>query len=618
VPELLLGPMLRYAGTRSATFWVQADGPCEAEVRWRGRPDGHGGQDEAHEDEAHERDGAARARTFEVRGHHYALVVADGLAPGTEYAYEVALDGVVRWAGDRDYGPGAVSPDSASVPPSTGSPASTRFPASTVTTLTPGRRARIAFGSCRNARVPEDTAYGPDALAAAAADLADTGLAAGRPDVLLLIGDQVYADEVSPAMRAFIAARRDPDAPPGAASFEEYCALYQEAWSEPAVRWLLSVLPTVMIFDDHDVQDDWNTSAAWRAARAADSWWRSRITGAYASYWVYQHLGNLSPAELGTDQTWQAVRACEGDAFGILEDLALRADRREEGIRWSVRRDFGGVRVVMIDSRSRRVVDSDRDRRMVDTAEWQWVRESVTGGFDHVVLATSVPLLLPRGIHHAETWTEAVCAGAWGGLVARFGERVRQAADVEHWAAFGASFTEFATLLRDLRDGALGSPPSTVTVISGDIHQSYLAPVSFRGARARGARGAAGDGASGGAAEAGTAVWHAVCSPIRNVVPGRLRQAQALVSSRPGRLAARAVARLAGAPAPRGIHWRIAAGPWFANMLATLTFDGRGARVRFDRTEPVSPEDGSPETGPPKAGRRGFVTVHERELGGTG
>jgi phosphodiesterase/alkaline phosphatase D-like protein len=607
VPELLLGPMLRYAGMRSATFWARADRPCEVEIRWRGGPgrDGRDGQDE----------GSARARTFEVRGHHYALVVADGLAPGTEYAYEIALDRQVRW-GEGAFGAG------------------TGFPASTFTTRAPGRRAQIAFGSCRNPRVGQDTAYGPDALAAAAAELARphqaaadadsadadsadadrAGLSpAGRPDALLLIGDQVYADEVSPAMRAFIAARRDPDAPPGAASFEEYCALYQEAWSEPAVRWLLSVLPTVMIFDDHDVQDDWNTSAAWRAARAADPWWRSRITGAYASYWVYQHLGNLSPAELDADETWNAVRACEGDAFTILEDLALRADRREEGIRWSVRRDFGGVRVVMIDSRSRRDVADNRARRMLNTADWQWVRESVTGDFDHVVLATSVPLLLPHGIHHAEAWNEAVCAGAWGGLAARFGERMRQAADVEHWAAFGASFAEFATLLRDVRAGAFGRAPATVTVISGDIHQSYLAPVSFQASGSAGSGSGSGSGSagagSGSAGDADAAVWHAVCSPIRNVVPGRPRRFQALVSSGPGRLAAGAAARLAGARPPRGIRWRIAAGPWFANMLATLTFDGRGARVRFDRTEPGSSGVPSPE-----AGRPGFVTVHEREL----
>ena len=72
----------------------------------------------------------------------------------------------------------------------------------------------------------------------------------------------------------------------------------------------------------------------------------------------------------------------------------------------------------MIDSRSRRVV-RDGKRLMADEAEWRWVTESVTGDWEHVVLATSVPLLLPRGIHGLEAWTEAVCDGAWGRRFAR-------------------------------------------------------------------------------------------------------------------------------------------------------------------------------------------------------
>ena len=83
---------------------------------------------------------------------------------------------------------------------------------------------------------------------------------------MLLIGDQVYADNTGPATRKFIEQRRDPADPPGyqVADFAEYCFLYREAWSEPSVRWLLSVVPTAIIFDDHDVHDDWNISAAWR------------------------------------------------------------------------------------------------------------------------------------------------------------------------------------------------------------------------------------------------------------------------------------------------------------------------------------------------------------------
>jgi len=558
-PTLLLGPMLRYLDETAATIWVETDRPCDVSLLGTPGIAGH------------------RARTFEVAGHHYALVIADDLTPGTEYEYQVALDGAARWP----------EPDSA-------------FPPSAFLTPRSGKRARIVFGSCHRTSLPESEGYGPDAMAVCADALA-AGPVPERPGVLLLIGDQIYADNVSAPMREFIAARRDPAKPPGyeVLDFAEYSALYQEAWRDPRIRWLLSVLPTVMIFDDHDMHDDWNTSATWRAEFHAQPWWRERITGAFSAYWLYAHLGNLSPGQLAADETWQRVQACNGDASAILDDLALRADTREPGIRWSVRRDFGGVRVVVIDSRSRRVVDDETHRRMVDPGEWTWVQQSVTGHFEHVILATSVPLLLPRGIHAMEAWSEKVCAGAWGRQFARLAERLRRNVDLEHWAAFGASFAEFEQLLADLAAGAYGAAPATVTVISGDVHHSYLSPVDLPPAHPSAAhpspgqaapdRPSPGNPASGQATPdhitatgKGTAVWHAVCSPVRQVMSPRLRRAHALVSSAPGALVAATVARLAGAPAP-AIQCRITAGPWFANMLATLDYDDRRARIRFDR-----------------------------------
>ena len=124
------------------------------------------------------------------------------------------------------------------------------------------------------------------------------------PDALLLLGDQVYADEVSPATLEFIRNRRDTREPPGEeiADFEEYTRLYRESWSDPDIRWLLSTVPTAMIFDDHDVNDDWNISWEWVQEMREQPWWDARITGAFMSYWIYQHLGNLSPPELAEEE----------------------------------------------------------------------------------------------------------------------------------------------------------------------------------------------------------------------------------------------------------------------------------------------------------------------------
>jgi hypothetical protein len=530
-PVLVLGPLLRYVGETAATIWVETDRGCQVEILGR------------------------RARTFEVAGHHYALVVLDGLRPGAEYEYQVALDGTVRW-------------------PEAGS----GFPPSVVRTVDPARPLRLAFGSCRiaelraprrsRARARHDAEHGADALGDYALDLRETPHERW-PDVMLMIGDQVYADEVGPATRQFIRARRDLTEPPGdqVADFAEYCFLYREAWSEASVRWLLSAVPTAMIFDDHDVHDDWNTSAAWVREFRAKPWWQARISGAYMSYWIYQHLGNLSPDELGQDELWRQVQQ-PGDAAAVLRDFAVRAERQPGSVRWSFRRSFGRVRVVVIDSRSGRVLSGGR-RLMVSEPEWRWVTESVSGDWEHVVLASSLPVLLPPGIHALEAWNEAVCGGAWGKRLARLGERVRQGADLEHWAAFGASFTAFERLLTGLATGAHGQPPASVTVLGGDIHHSYLATVDLP-------RAADPPGAT-------SAVYQAVCSPIHNRLPDSLRRGQELTTSWAGELAGRALARLAGVARPE-LRWRITRGPWFHNMLGVLEFEGRGARIRFERT----------------------------------
>jgi hypothetical protein len=539
-PVLVLGPLLRYVGETEATIWVETDRPCQVEVL------------------------DCATRTFEVAGHHYGLVVVTGLRPGTEYSYQVVLDEIVCWP----------EPDQA-------------FGPSVLRTLDPDGPQRLVFGSCRVAQLPPPRRrgrarrtrdHGSDAVAALAHGLAGKPRESW-PASMLLIGDQVYADETGPATRQFIEDRRDPSAPPGyeVADFEEYCALYREAWSAPAVRWLLSVIPTIMVFDDHDIHDDWNTSAAWRREFRAKPWWQSRITSAYMSYWIYQHLGNLSPTELGKDDVWRQVQEVD-DAAPVLHDIALRADAQTGGIRWSVRRDFGNVRVVVIDSRSRRVVDDDRHRLMADEAEWAWVTESSVGDFDHMVLATSLPLLLPHGIHFLEAWNEAVCAGAWGNRFRSAGERLRQAVDLEHWAAFGASFTAFETLLSDLADGSAGRPPRSITVVSGDIHHHYLAAVDLPGA-----------------SSSGTAVHQAVCSPIHNLLPEKLRLGHRLITSCAGVVSTKAAARLAGVRAPR-VRWRVIDGPWFCNMLAELAYDGRQASIRFDRT--VRSASGTPDLEP--------------------
>ena len=216
------------------------------------------------------------------------------------------------------------------------------------------------------------------------------------PDLLFLLGDQVYADEVSPETQEFIDRRDDrpADAPPDqVADFEEYTRLYRESWSDPVIRWLFSTVSTSMVIDDHDMHDDWNISQAWCEEMEAKSWWRDRVVGGMMAYWIYQFIGNLSPGELAERPLYRRVLEHRDDATGVLSEYMEQDDREREGKRWSFYRDLGTTRLIVMDARTGRCLDPGK-RKIVDDDEWEWIVERATEDeFDHLILGTSDPYL---------------------------------------------------------------------------------------------------------------------------------------------------------------------------------------------------------------------------------
>nr|WP_255426700.1 alkaline phosphatase D family protein [Pseudonocardia sp. C8] len=512
------------------------------------------------------------ADTFEVAGLHYAIVVVTGLEPDTRYPYEVHLDGERVW-------------------PRPGSP----FPPSVIATRGPSteRHQRIVFGSCRYVKLADPRRarrYGLDAL-----DSYATRMVAQPPEewptVLLLLGDQVYADELTPYTRRRIARRggRHPDWPDDEiVGFTEYSGLYRDSWSDPEVRWMMSTVPTAMIFDDHDVRDDWNTSGAWRERIAREPWWRDRVRGGLVSYWVYQHLGNLSPAELAADPDWRAVRDHDGDTWSLLAERADRWDaetgdgpHRHKGVRFTFCWELGHSRLVVIDSRNGRIVESE-PRKIVSDAEFDWIsrRALAPGALDHLVLGTSVPWLLPQVVSDVQAAVEK--AGYRHGRRGRWAEFLRQEADLEHWPAFGHSFARLADVVRAACRPRDGDPaPATVSVLSGDVHHSYAAVADVHDRRS-------GDGPG------GTRVHQLTCSPVHNVVPGFMKVLFRVTWSRWIARASNRWARDHGTDRA-GVSWQRTAGPLFGNMIATLELDGRRATVRFERPRTASTLDTAAE-----------------------
>ncbi|CAN5761960.1 alkaline phosphatase D family protein [soil metagenome] len=487
------------------------------------------------------------APTFEVQDCHYALVPVQGLTPDTITEYQVHVDGVLVWP----------QPDS-------------DFPPSVIRTRGPERseRLKVIFGSCRYPKTGDaklDNKLGLDALDCYADRL--TAMPVEEwPDALILLGDQVYADELTPEARQHLAGRRSTGKrpPDEVVSFTEYEGLYRHTWGDPEIRWILSTLPSAMIFDDHDIRDDWNTSAAWRTEVNQKPWWRDRIRAGLGSYWVYQHIGNLSPAELADDEDYQKVLAAEGDCLPLLVELADRADYEvdgDKGLRFSYRWDLGRSRLIMIDSRNARILDSG-DRKMLGDREFSWLEAQVADldDLDHLILGSSLPWLLPPAIGDMQTVNEA--AANRTGVRGQLAEKVRQTADFEHWAAFLKSFMRLSEMISAAADRPARGP-ATISVLSGDVHHSYAARADFGGSSA-------------------TRVHQLVCSPVHNYVPFFVKPVFKFGWSPRVARVTRRWARRHGSPA-LPMSWRNLSGPLFGNTIASLELTGRRAAVIFEQ-----------------------------------
>ncbi|HEV8172199.1 MAG TPA: alkaline phosphatase D family protein [Actinoplanes sp.] len=543
--HLLIGPVLRRVVGDRATIWVETTDPAVVRV------EADGG-------------GAGSAHTFSAYGHHYAIVVVEGLTPDAASSYRVLLD-------DRPVWPPAGSP----------------YPRSVIRTRASDDREQpvsLIFGSCREA-TPHATGrrLPPDALDAFArrlmTDPENPGL---RPDLIVLLGDQVYADKTSAKVRRFLRRHRRPGhhAPDDqVVSFDEYTKLYLESWRDPEVRWLFATVPSVMIFDDHEIIDDWNTSASWRQEMSREPWWHERISSGLASYWVYQHVGNLGPDELAADPLYAKITAA-GEATDLLRDFGrsvdepASAENTDRPYQWSFALDVGRTRVVMLDTRCNRVLTPGR-REMLPAKEWRWFVDQAHGDYDHLVVGSSLPWLMPPAIHDLEAWNERVADSSRDRLAA-YGEQMRRAVDLEHWAAFNRSFDALGELFRRLGEGAARAPrdrvgaggayaaPASISVLSGDVHHSYVARALM-------------------GPEVVTPIHQLTCSPIHNQVPAPMRPLMRLSWSRSTAKAMRGVARSAGVRKP-ALRWSRLAGPYFGNAVSTLWHEGAEAVVTVEGT----------------------------------
>lgn len=528
MPEILVGPMLRFIGDTEATVWVEVDEPCEVEIL------NH------------------CAKTFTVEDHHYALVAIEGLKAGESHDYEVHVDGECVWP-----------------------PEGYEFPLPRIRPIPADGDLRLLFGSCRTSAPhhPPHTSQrwwnpngrGIDALHTFALRMLRQPKAMW-PDALMMLGDQLYADQPPKNVREKVAGREvHADGPVDVLEdFEEYTVGYRDVWTYPVVRWMLSTLPSSMIFDDHEINDKWKTSQQWLDEMRQTDWYEGRVIGGLMAYWIYQHLGNLSCQELAEDETFQALQKGK-DGTKAVRDLAKRAENQDGHSRFSFCSDLGPARLVAVDSRAGRQLEPGK-RRIMSLDEWEWVKDRANGERRHLIMVSSLPFMLPHGMHDVEAWSESVGDGAWGKRLAPLGEKVRMTANLDHWACFQRSYREMEQLVIDISTGQCGDPPDTMVMLGGDVHHCFVSEIAFP-ADARPVH---------------TKVWHAVCSGLRK----ELQLSERMVLGFGHTWIAAKLGRLLAASAnvrPPRLKWEATTRPRFRNQIGTLEIADGEVGIRIEQ-----------------------------------
>ena len=227
----------------------------------------------------------------------------------------------------------------------------------------------------------------------------------------------------------------------------------------PAVRRVLANTPTYMIFDDHDVTDDWNLTARWRDRVRASPAGRRIVANALAAYWAFQGWGN-DPGQFGQEFT----DTISGHLTGGGEGAAARFDDVLWGFdRWSFAAPTTPV-TVCLDTRTQRAYDSpEGGARLIGPAGFDRIARLVEdSGHDQtqpLLLVSATPVC---GLELAERRQKFL-----RGKVGPY--RI----DFESWHANLRGLIDLIDFLtRKLR-------LTTAVVLSGDVHYGMTVDVRF-------------------------------------------------------------------------------------------------------------------------------------------
>lgn len=244
-------------------------------------------------------------------------------------------------------------------------------------------------------------------------------------------------------------------------------------------------LPTLMIFDDHDVTDDWNLSARWEQTAYGHPFSKRIIGNALLAYLLCQGWGNNPDvfdeplqafADLLQQRQNEHLRAAAQDA---LIDQLLHFEQWHYVLPTT-------PALLVLDTRTRRWRSEGHLSKPSGLMDWEALCDFQQALLDHpsCIIVSPAPMFgvkLIEGIQKLFTY-------AGHPLMV----------DAENWMAHRGAASVMMNIFRHSRT------PGDFVILSGDVHYSFVYRVSIRHKRAS------------------PTIWQITSSGIKNEFPARL------------------------------------------------------------------------------------------------
>ncbi|PKH05457.1 alkaline phosphatase D family protein [Moritella sp. Urea-trap-13] len=269
----------------------------------------------------------------------------------------------------------------------------------------------------------------------------------------------------------------------------EHLIRWQQEWDSllvfkaglTKVRRLMAHLPTYMIFDDHDVTDDWNLTAKWEAVAYGNAFSKRIIGNALIGYTLFQGLGNDPQrmlAHLATPLAnyFEQLSAKTQDA---LIDTLLKYEQWHYTLATS-------PKLVVLDTRTRRWRSESNLAKPSGLMDWEAMMEfqHELVGQDKVIIVSPAPMY---GVKVIET-VQRIATMCGASLLV----------DAENWMAHPGTANTLLSIFMHRKT------PQQFVILSGDVHYSFAYEIGIR------------------FRHGGPQIYQITCSGLKNQFPEKL------------------------------------------------------------------------------------------------